>query len=256
MKKINLIASDISSFTGHNIYVKEEDILDKLITRNEWIALKFNKKKIDYKNNTEKKLSKLTIEEINQIKEEIKETDVNTIMQVKLTEISNIEDTNECKKELTKLFETNPSLKIIENEFKNDVRMERGIKAETKDLDNYEKETISKISERNNKTYKKKLAEIKINNEKVEIWVYGKVDGVLDESTIVETKNRMNKLFMYIPEYEKVQLETYLWLTDKKKAIHIENYNNKHNEIRYEQDINFWTECILKLIKKIETLLN
>ena len=66
---------------------------------------------------------------------------------------------------------------------------------------------------------------------------------------IVETKNRTKRLFNKIPDYEKVQLNAYMFLVEKEKSLHIENYNDTSNEVEYEFDKEFWDGCLEKIIK-------
>ena len=84
-------------------------------------------------------------------------------------------------------------------------------------------------------------------NGKYIIIIRGKVDGMNDEY-IVETKNRTSRLFNMIPDYEKVQLNAYMFMTCKPKALHIECYNEQQNQIEYDFDKLFWEDCTDKII--------
>ena len=77
------------------------------------------------------------------------------------------------------------------------------------------------------------------------------LDGVC-EDRIIETKNRKNRLFKKIPDYEMVQLNAYMFLTSKNKVIHTEHYNEEHNIIEYNYDETFWEECKQKIIEFIK----
>ncbi len=83
----------------------------------------------------------------------------------------------------------------------------------------YEKENNCIIYGNNEKLYKQQ-----INN----FSICGKIDGFVeinDEKYLVEVKNRQNRFFKYIPDYEKVQIMVYMFLTKTEKAIHIQKYN-------------------------------
>ena len=71
----------------------------------------------------------------------------------------------------------------------------------------------------------------------------------MNEEYVVETKNRANRLFNRIPDYEKVQLNAYMFLIEKDKSLHIENYNEESNEVEYDFDKCFWDDCITKIIQ-------
>ena len=79
----------------------------------------------------------------------------------------------------------------------------------------------------------------------------GKIDGMIDDDTVVESKNRSRRLFYKIPDYEKVQLEAYLYLTNSSKALHIENYNQMTNESYYNHNEIFWNKCKKKIINYV-----
>lgn len=103
-------------------------------------------------------------------------------------------------------------------------------------MDKYEKDNNSLILRRNSILYKKSLTSFELNGNKFEIVVGGKVDGIDKDGNIVETKNRRYKLFDSIPIYEKVQMETYMWLTNKNKCIHIQNFNENQVKNKYNSD--------------------
>lgn len=67
----------------------------------------------------------------------------------------------------------------------------------------------------------------------------GFVDGVKD-GKIVEIKNRQNRLFGRVPEYERVQCMTYMKLTNAKECILIENFEGKTNQFTIEYDESYW----------------
>ena len=104
--------------------------------------------------------------------------------------------------------------------------------------------TKLRIQKRNDTLYQREL----YNDEVCKIILQGKIDGMINNDTVVESKNRSRRLFYKIPDYEKVQLEAYLYLTQTKKALHIENYNEMTNEQYYDHDKLFWDECSEKLI--------
>ena len=51
----------------------------------------------------------------------------------------------------------------------------------------------------------------------------GKIDAISDDrTTVVEIKNRVRRLFRTVPEYERVQLESYMHLLDLDRALLVE----------------------------------
>jgi hypothetical protein len=53
--------------------------------------------------------------------------------------------------------------------------------------------------------------------------VGGRIDGLLSDGTLVEIKNRQNQIFKKVPLYERIQLETYMRLTDITRAKHVQH---------------------------------
>lgn len=85
----------------------------------------------------------------------------------------------------------------------------------------------------------------------------GRIDGRLenDEETIVEIKNRRNRLFNRIPEYEMVQIHVYMFLTGARKCFFIERYNNSTKTYTVEYDEPYFTDCIMEPLMKFTKLL-
>lgn len=133
----------------------------------------------------------------------------------------------------------NFSQKKLHRSIISDVGMKRGNIKEDSNLDIVEKECNIKIDCRNTQLYKKKLYECETH----EVEIVGKIDGMCGEA-IVETKNRRNRLFYKIPEYEKVQMEVYMYLLGKEECLWIECFNGQYNQVRYTHDEKFWNGCI------------
>jgi len=105
------------------------------------------------------------------------------------------------------------------------------------------------IDSRNSKMYEKEL--YCESNKQFNIIIRGKIDGMNDEY-VVETKNRTKRLFNMIPDYEKVQLNAYMFMTDKEKSLHIECYNETQNSTEYPLDELFWGDCCKEIIEFVK----
>jgi hypothetical protein len=146
---------------------------------------------------------------------------------------------------LHKILEQTPVVKkLLEKSTYSDLIKARGTHNEEYSLNHSEKKNKIVIQKRNNRLYTRVL----YSDDVCIIIVQGKIDGMIGTDTVVESKNRSRRLFYKIPAYEKVQLEAYLYLTQTKKALHIENYNEMTNEQYYDHDKLFWDECSEKLI--------
>ena len=101
-----------------------------------------------------------------------------------------------------------------------------------------------------NRFFKKDLGSYKDTN-----WIIGgKIDGLRKDNIIVEVKNRINKLFFKLRDYEKVQIYAYLYILDYKEAHLVEflnkNEDHKINILEILFDLNYWKNHILVKIYK------
>jgi hypothetical protein len=82
-------------------------------------------------------------------------------------------------------------------------------------------------------------------------FIGGRIDGILENRTIIEVKNRMHKLFNKVKDYEKVQTYCYMYILESNISQIVETYMNNRTpetgilEIEYEE--NYW-EFILNRI--------
>jgi hypothetical protein len=69
-------------------------------------------------------------------------------------------------------------------------------------------------------------------------FIGGKIDGITkDRNTLIEIKNRVNRLFRIIPQYESIQIQMYLQLLELDKAILVECLKTKEHSVLHE-DVN------------------
>ena len=251
MKTIKLTCSNLAKLTGHNKYESPEKTLHSI--------LNYNKIKKIYipKSNIEETLIKLDVESLNKIKKDMKLPETTSILEIE----SQIKKNIMCKsynpnikeeesKQLIDKGINNSSLELIGESIKKDLMMRRGNIKENNNLDKIQKKRKIKIGERNSKMYEKVLYESDDNT--YNIIIRGKMDGISDNH-VVETKNRTKRLFYKIPDYEKVQMESYMFLSGLNKCIHIEHYNDESNETIYEHDEEFWNDCQQKIVNYINT---
>lgn len=248
MKPIFVIASELSVITGHNKYEKPSKVIDKILNRNKIAKRYIPKSKI------EEQLLTLDKTNLESIKNELKLDTTATLKQIEdmiKQQVSKSLNENisedESKKKVNDVLKTMPVLnKCLEKSVEQDLRMKRGNIKENSNLNKTQNKQNIIIDKRNSQIYEKVIY---IDTEKeFSIIIRGKCDGEVNEEYIVETKNRRNKLFNSIPDYEKVQLNAYMFITDKEKSLHIECYNEEQNSTEYHFDKFFWDDCSEKLI--------
>lgn len=248
MQEIIFVASELAIVTGDNKYEKPNKVVDTVLNRSGIVKKYIPKSKI------EETLLNLDLEKLNVIKKELN-LDINTNIKdlesfIKKNVMGASYDSNlseeMSKKKVDDILKKMPELnKCLEKSVKQDLRMRRGNIKEDNNLDKTEKQCNIVITDRNSKMYSKVLY-IDPGN-RFQIIIRGKVDG-MNEEYIVETKNRTKRLFNMIPNYEKVQLNAYMFMTDKRKSLHIECYNNEQNQKEYDFDEKFWLKITNDII--------
>ena len=248
MNTIKFVASELAIVTGHNKYETEQKVVDAVLNRSGIVKKYIPKSKI------EESLLSLSEIDLKSIKNELKLDDNASLKQVEnmikqqvMTKSLNENITeDQSKKKADEVLKAMPTLnKCLESSVKQDLRMRRGNIKEDKNLDKTQQKRNITIDSRNSQMYERELyCDI---NRKYNIIIRGKIDG-MNDGYVVETKNRTKRLFNMIPDYEKVQLNAYMFMTGKEKALHIECYNDDQNSVEYEFDKLFWDDCCDKII--------
>jgi hypothetical protein len=248
MQEIIFVASELAIVTGDNKYEKPNKVIDAVLNRSGIVKKYIPKSKI------EETLLNLDLDKLNVIKKELN-LDINTNIKdlesfIKKNVMGASYDSNlseeMSKKKVDDILKNMPELnKCLEKSVKQDLRMRRGNIKEDNNLDKTEKQCNIVITDRNSQMYSKVLY-IDPDN-KFRIIIRGKVDG-MNEEYIVETKNRTKRLFNMIPNYEKVQLNAYMFMTGKMKSLHIECYNNEQNQKEYNFDEELWSKITNNII--------
>lgn len=89
------------------------------------------------------------------------------------------------------------------------------------------------------------------------VMLCGRIDGRLKDSpdVIVEIKNRRNRLFGRVPEYEMVQVQVYMALTGAQQCRFIEQYNEATKTYLLDWDPDYYDYQILEPLKKFASLI-
>ena len=239
-KQLVLYASEIAIITGDNSYQKLSDFLVKL-----W--QKYDND--DFNNCLEslqpqhsvKFIQTNDIENINNIE---KKCGINVQSEMKniLKNSKNAEEVVQKKNQLLKKVESQVTDKNLKKELEksvtNVVNTSYGIKNEDNVLQVYSKNrqiTVHKVCE-----FRKR----KIGNN---LYIGGKIDGLTQNGEIVEIKNRMYKLFNNLREYERVQLQSYIYIFKLKKGYLVENFKDKINIIEELYDKKYMDSLIYRL---------
>jgi len=81
--------------------------------------------------------------------------------------------------------------------------------------------------------------------------IVGKIDRIQEDpdgsKTLVEIKNRTRRLFKKVPEYEYIQVQTYLQMLNLERARLVEQFNSQIMSHDIARDDDFWKEIIQSL---------
>lgn len=251
MKTIYLRSSELAKLTGHNTYEPLEKTIQTILS--------FNQIQDVYvpKTNIEKGLLDVNPDDLVKIKKELLLPPTATIHQVeKVIQRTILNQSSssslleqESRDKLASSLQKKKTLQKIQPWIQQDLQIKRGIQKEKDNLNSMEKKRNWSITHRNSKLYKKEL--YRHPQDTYCVVLKGKVDG-LCENRIIETKNRTRCLFKTLRDYERVQLESYMYLTGIDEATLTEHYNEDSFEIDYTHDPNFWEQCLLKIIEFID----
>lgn len=232
--------SEIAIITGDNTYKSKRDYLIDFWKKNNATDFEKYKKITDFTKETDEEIikkitSKNNINITNDLKECANINDTAQLNLLKRKMVDQMDDLSENdKKELTKSI-----INLTNTKF--------GIKNENDVTKLYETMTGNNII-KDNKYHKTKLVEL----EELTIYIGGKIDGINSENgSIIEVKNRVNKLFYSLRDYEKVQITCYMFLFGSSKGHLVEAFRKKDgtdiNIIEVDFDENYMSYIFGKI---------
>ena len=262
-----LNASEIASLINKNPYKTQEESVHDVLCR---VTKKKNTKDEDKfdvisKEELEKLLQLFNKEELinketyKKLEAEVKEgKNIKKVSKTLFEKISkesiNSKCTDESKVKQKKIEEkidkiVKKDTKEVKHYVNGFINKQRGIKNEGKIIEKYEGKHKTKISNNNDCLYKLKL----FNLGDYSINICGKIDGI-ENNELIEVKNRRNRLFTFIPEYEQIQTEIYFRLTNLCKGKLIQNYNETQSIMEIKLNNELW-DMILKEIFNVSELI-
>tara|TARA_B100000482_G_C12524687_1_gene265964 strand:- start:178 stop:759 length:582 start_codon:yes stop_codon:yes gene_type:complete len=129
------------------------------------------------------------------------------------------------------------------NILRHEIQKRIGIQEEDRMLDICENAIGKKISRRNDELYS-----IEIENGDQSIIVQGKIDGYIQEDSIViEHKRRTRGLLNRVPYHEKVQCHFYMKMKNCNKCYLLETFGDHINTHVIYFDQNTWEEICIRL---------
>jgi hypothetical protein len=123
-----------------------------------------------------------------------------------------------------------------------------GQRLEARALDSFANKTQADITHRNVTGYSKTV-DCKAGYRLV---LYGKIDGKQGPDTVIEAKQRQYRLYRRLIEREKIQLYTYLYLTQCNTGVLVETYRREQKEHRVVFDKSVWQSYLDRIITGLD----
>lgn len=167
-----------------------------------------------------------------------------------LQECGKHDNIEKVKETITKVKTQIEQIQNITEEEKKDILQVVETKHKT-EFGIVQEEPVRQSFERNNNleiikddVFKKRFL---FENDKYRFFIGGKNDGITikdNEKYIIEIKNRQNRLFGYIPEYELIQMYCYFYIYNISKGIFIEKYAGKMKDYNIDFEIDQWNQYV------------
>jgi len=250
MPNIYLNSSEIAILINKNPFQKINNVVSKL-----WIKYfpdNFNQFNIKYNINTS------FLDETSIINDALKINNIDFDINNSLNSTSNSELFSK-KKEIKKLINDIPN-DIIHTDQKNIINpIDK--KTLNKNIDHLMNKNFGTIHENDvlniylsyypefsaikSSQYKSKLI---FNNNGYNFFIGGIIDAMRNDGTIIEIKNRVNRLFKSLKDYEKIQAMSYLFIYNSNKLHLVESFNKNIFVI----DVDFNEEYMNYIINNIK----
>jgi len=125
------------------------------------------------------------------------------------------------------------------------VNKQRGTRNESPAIALYEKETGDTVTGNNSKFYL-----CNIGSAEAPCHIGGYVDGLVNDSKIVEVKCRRNRFFKWLPVYEKIQIMSYMHVVGRTRCDWVQYYNGQIRIDTHEFDEDYWYLVRKEILKK------
>lgn len=247
MKSICIYASELAVVLGINKYQKISDVILKLWQKN--FA-------IDYENTLTNMRKKYKVEyipkesDMQKLKRIQDDSDINVQDKVQqCMQTKNKDDLIKNRTELLKEINANENIaSSVKKEFKESLESMTNKVFGTIN----EKSVIQFYSEKYNKnviSYTKFIRKELCVYKDIRWSIGGKIDGLTEDGIVIEIKNRIYKLFGTMRDYEKPQLQSYMYIMDHSKGHLVESLKRTNsiemNVIEENFDSEYWNNIVL-----------
>jgi len=235
--RIILKASNVAAMVGRHRYKPRQEVMDEL-----W--KKYAPTKFTGKTKEDKATEVLSLSDNakNAIENALKIEAQNS------TQVQNVFNEAKAKINFDSKLNSEQKAELVEH-LRSKVYTTHGTRSEDKTSDKVEADEGSRLV-RDDKFHQFEVCVI----DDVKYVVMGKVDRIEERpdgsKVLVEIKNRTNRLFRSVPEYEFIQIQVYLQMLGLVHARLIEQYNNQVLSHDVTRDEEMWINEILPELEK------
>jgi len=240
--RVVLKASNVAAMVGRHRYKPRIEVLDELVK-------KYAPEKVTGKTKEDKATEALAVSSTAQ---EVLESALNI-------KAENSTQVQRVFKEARERINFDPKLnneqkaEVIEH-LRSKVYTTHGTRSEDKTSDKVETEEGARFV-RDESFYRLEVCKL----GETQYVIMGRVDRIEERpdgsKVLVEIKNRTNRLFNSVPEYEFIQIQVYLQMLGLVHARLVEQYNNQVKSHDVDRDEETWTnELLPELVKFCEEL--
>lgn len=235
--RVILKASNVAAMVGRHRYKPRQEVMDEL-----W--KKYAPTKFTGKTKEDKATEVLTLSDNaknaieNALKIEAKDS----------TQVQTVFNEAKAKINFDSKLNSEQKAELVEH-LRSKVYTTHGTRSEDKTSDKVEADEGSRLV-RDDKFHQFEVCTI----DDVKYVVMGKVDRIEERpdgsKVLVEIKNRTNRLFRSVPEYEFIQIQVYLQMLGLVHARLIEQYNNQVLSHDVTRDEEMWVNELLPELEK------
>lgn len=245
---IYIYASELSNLIGMNKFKKPAEVLLRIWKTNFaeehsciLKELQQAKKQValdETKEETFQRIAKKYEDKTEKIKKEMEECK-------KTEDVVKMRESQQKMIDHCKDLEADDKVKI-ENVIREIAHTSFGTRQEKKSIHIYTKLTNTPVLEL------KYFCKRPLVENKTGVWfIGGKVDGVLQDKTVIEVKNRMRGLFNTVREYEKIQTYAYMFILHSQQSHLVETYFNGSRQECGILEVDFENEYWKNIVNRI-----
>lgn len=242
MKCVILKASNVAAMVGRHKYKPRSEVFDELVK-------KYAPEKFTGKTKEDKATEALTV---SSTAREVLESALN-IKAENSTQVQRVFKEARDQINFDPKLNNEQKAEVIEH-LRTKVYTTHGTRSEDKTSDKVETDEGARLV-RDDSFYRLDVCKL----GEMQYVIMGRVDRIEERpdgsKVLVEIKNRTNRLFNSVPEYEFIQIQVYLQMLGLVHARLVEQYNNQVKSHDVDRDEETWTnELLPELVKFCEEL--